>query len=308
MAVTADDHAVVLRLADGSTVGITHLGKGRDDFVRELRAARAAARRVALLQWAGSSPLDAFPAFAGDEPVTVNLFAEGLTVESDDGVPAFAPFPLVDDVVRQGYEFTVALRGGLDPIRFGRLGKRTDEFVADLAKARSALAAATVAGYAASQPPVSGLDAPDGWAVDRSRAGSAWPALRAAVAGHHRAAEVDTLERLAGDRLRLGLRVGGRERMPFALAPVGDRVAVEGTDTDSRATFVFATGDVDRLNAVLLLTNFRREAIALPDEELGRWSLAVRSLEVVRWARSALVARVVHDAGWEEKVTAALRG
>ncbi len=91
------------------------------------------------------------------------------------------------------------------------------------------------------------------------------------------------------------------------LAPVGSRIAVEGTaDDEARATFVFRTDDVERLNVALLLTSFRREAISLPADQLGRWALAVRTLDVVRWARESLVARVIHDETWADKVRAAL--
>jgi hypothetical protein len=124
---------------------------------------------------------------------------------------------------------------------------------------------------------------------------------------------VEALERLAGDRLRLGIKASvSGESMPFALAPVGTRVAVEGTDTQSRATYVFDVGAgeeaVDRLNVVLLLISFRREAIYLPEAELGRWAVAVRVLEIVRWARGALAGRVVHDAQWEANLRGALSG
>ena len=81
--------------------------------------------------------------------------------------------------------------------------------------------------------------------------------------------------------------------MPFLLAPVGDLVAVEATDADDRATYIFRTDDVERLNAVLVLTTFRREVYSLADDELGRWATAVRVLEPVRWMRGALAAR-----GW----------
>jgi hypothetical protein len=94
--------------------------------------------------------------------------------------------------------------------------------------------------------------------------------------------------------------------LPFVLAPVGDLLAVEATDTDDRATYIFRTDDVERLNAVLVLTTFRREVYSLPDDQLGRWATAVRVLEPVRWLRGALAARVVHDDSWADKVRAAL--
>jgi hypothetical protein len=133
------------------------------------------------------------------------------------------------------------------------------------------------------------------------------------VAGRRRSGDrseqLDVLEQLAGDRLRLGIKASvDASAFPFALAPVNGKVAVEGTGEESRATFVFATDDVDRMNAVLLLTSFRREAISFPEDQLGRWALAVRTLDVVKWARAALVARVVHDDTWSAKVAAALGG
>jgi hypothetical protein len=64
--------------------------------------------------------------------------------------------------------------------------------------------------------------------------------------------------------------------------------------------------DVDRLNAALVVTAFRREALFLPDDRLGRWAVAVRTNEVVQWARGALAARTIHDDAWQANVTAAL--
>jgi hypothetical protein len=118
---------------------------------------------------------------------------------------------------------------------------------------------------------------------------------------------VETLEQLATE-LRAGIKMqSSGASMPFVLASRNGNVAVEGTEGgDARATFVFRSADIDQLNAALLLMSFRREAISLPDEQLGRWALAVRRLEVVRWARAALVARVVHDDSWTDRVTAAL--
>ena len=131
--------------------------------------------------------------------------------------------------------------------------------------------------------------------------------MRAAVEVGSAADEAEVLAGLAGDRLRVGIWTdGGRTSMPFLLAPVGDLVAVEATDADDRATYIFRIDDVERLNAVLVLTTFRREVYSLPDDELGRWATAVRVLEPVRWMRGALAARVVHDDSWPDKVRAAL--
>ena len=136
--------------------------------------------------------------------------------------------------------------------------------------------------------------------------GDGWAVSGQAVSGG-RAEEVALLSELAGDRLRAGIWTdGGRTSMPFVLAPVGDLVAVEATDADDRATYIFRVDDVDRLNAVLVLTTFRREVYSLPDAELGKWATAVRVLEPVRWLRSALAGRVIHDDSWPDKIRAAL--
>ena len=80
------------------------------------------------------------------------------------------------------------------------------------------------------------------------------------------------------------------------LAPVGDCVVVEATDGDDRATFVFRTHDVARLNAVLLLTAFRREALFLPDDQLGRWAIAARLWPAVREARAFILQAIAQGA------------
>ena len=120
------------------------------------------------------------------------------------------------------------------------------------------------------------------------------------------------LRRLAGDDgVRCGMWTeGGTTSLPFVLVRVGEgpsaRVVVEAVDADDRATFVYATDDADRLNAALVLSAFRREVFALPDDALGRWAVAVRVLPHVRWARDRLVARVVHDAGWDQRLATSL--
>ena len=94
--------------------------------------------------------------------------------------------------------------------------------------------------------------------------------------------------------------------LSFVLAPVNGSTVVEATDGDDRATFVFAATDTDLLNAVLVLTSFRREALFLPDDQLGRWAVAARTWPAVREARSLLRARIVHDERWAANLDAAL--
>jgi len=306
--VAVDGPRVHVATHDGRACTVSHLAGAFDAFVAELVELRARARRAALLQWTGDAPLVVVDAKRGTERVRVHVFPDAVTVEPLTGVPDMLPLSCVVALARDGYDLALRARG-LPDVHVRHAGSRTDELVERIERARSDLAVRTAAAYAQLSPGLAGLDSPDGWAVDAGAAGSRWPALRAAVAGHRRAHEIDTLERLTGGGLRLGVRCGpGGAVLPFALAPVGDRVAVEATDADDRATFVFATRDLDRLNATLLVTSFRREAISLPHDRLGRWALAVRTLGTVRWARDALVARVVHGPRWADDVAAALRG
>jgi hypothetical protein len=289
-------------------VTLSHLGRRTTEFVDAFAVARRRARRAALLQWTGDAALDEYEVRVGSEPVptVVTLFPDGVLVEPLTGAPTSAPLSLVDGVVRDGHRITLDLRV-LDPVVIGPLGRRTDEFVLGLERARHALAQRTQDAYAELSSALTGFSAPDGWAVGAAEAGPWWGALRAAVAAG-RPEEVEQLAGLAGPDLRLGVKVSASgSAMPFVLAPVGDLVAVEGTEEgEARATFVFRTRDVGHLNAALLLTSFRREAIALPDDALGRWALAARTLEMVRWARTALVARVIHDDSWSATIGSVL--
>ena len=303
--VRVEDWTVLMR-GPGRDLALTQLGRGRDRFLQDLRAARLPARRAAMLQSGAAAMIDAYEAKRGDEPVLVGLHSDGVTVESDAGVPTYLPLSCITAVERDGYTITIRARG-MDPVVVRQMGTRTDEFLADLERARAELSEKTHAAYAELDPALGSLGAPDGWAVTSAEAGALWGPLRAAFGAQDRAAEIEVLAALAGEKLRLGLKASfGGATMPFALVPAAGRVAVEGAGPEARATFVFEAADVDRLNLVLLLTSFRREALYLPEGELGRWSVAVRMLEEVRWARAALRARIVHDAGWEEQVRRAL--
>lgn len=311
--VTVAGARVTLGLADGRRIEISRLAKRFDEFVADLRAARARSRRSALLQWTAEAPIDVYPTVIDGEPGQVVLFDDGITVEPLNGPPHLAPLSLIEHVERDGYTITLHLRG-TDALVLRALGRRTDELLLDLDRARNALAERTAAAYASLGEQLIGYTAPDGWALTAAEAGQYWAPLRAVLAAsagealeEGEANPMDVLADLAGAGLRLGIKEQGHNPLlPFALAPVGDRVAIEGFGEESRATYVFR-GDADWVNVVLLLTSFRREAFYLPDGQLGRWAVAVRTLGVVREARSRLVARIVHDATWAAKLTAALR-
>ena len=303
--VVEGDHRVALHHADGTVTTLTKLGATHDRFMAELRTARRRARYAALTIATGE-PSVSYLSRAADGLVDVHLFPKVLVAEPRSGVPVAIPLPLVSSVDRSGYTITVAAVG-LEPLVISALGAKTDEFVMRLAQARRDLLVATSAAYTAFDAALEGFAAPDGCAVDATGAGQYWPALLERAQAGSRANEVRLLAELAGERLRIGIFTeGGTGTLPFVLAPVGDLVVVEATDGDDRATFVFRTTDLARLNAVLLLTSFRREALFLTDDRLGRWAVAVRTWAVVREARAALVARVVHDDQWEAKVRAVL--
>ncbi|MGH2662009.1 MAG: hypothetical protein ACRDH8_04240 [Actinomycetota bacterium] len=68
---------------------------------------------------------------------------------------------------------------------------------------------------------------------------------------------------------------------------------------------------IARLNRALLQLNFRREPIYLPEEQIqqgpfGRYRVALRKLDHLRWARKAFLGRAVHNSSWPAQVEAAV--
>lgn|GEM_PF-2524737 len=303
--VAEGDHRVRLDLADGTSFTLAKLGTTHDRFMAELRERRRVARFAALTVATGA-PLSSYLSRAADGLVDVHLYAKVLVVEPRLGHPTAAPLPLIERVDRDGYDITISLRG-LPPVHVSALGVKTDEFLRRLAAARQDLQVATSAAYAQYDAALNGLSAPDGWALTAGTAGAHWPALLARATSGSRSAEVQFLAGRAGAQLAVGIFTdGGASTLPFVLAPIGGCVVVEATDGDDRATYVFRADDVDRLNSVLILTGFRREALFLPDDQLGRWAIAARLWPAVREARAALVGRVVHGERWQEQVEAVL--
>lgn len=303
-------HAVELAMYDEPPVTITMLGPRFDTFVAELTKARSRARRAALLQWTGTPEIAAFtqsPASGGDTPVGIHVFADGFTVEPWSGVPELVPFALVSDVIRDGYRI-VFRRRGLGDVTVSRLGPRTDEFLAVVHRCLLDEHDAMAAAFADFDDRLSGFSAPNGWAVAPEQARAFGGALVDAFGAGTRAAEVAQLAGLAAGGMRYGMSLQPSGPMPFLLAVGRTTIAVESVESDeARATYVFATADVDALNRGLIMVSFRREAIHLPTAVLGRWSLAARTLPVVGWMRSALAARVIHDENWADRISAALR-
>lgn len=313
--VVEGDHRVELTLADGSTVALGGLGATHDRFMDELRVARRRARFAALTITTGD-PAVSYLSRASSGAVDVHLYDRVLVCEPRDGSPTVVPYSLIERVRRDGYSITITAVG-LEPLTITALGVKTDEFLERLAAIREASRRSVAEAYSARAESLVGFDAPDGVAVTAARAGRFWPALRDMALAGSRSEAVQQLLDWSGERAAIGLFTGGGDAastsgdaFAFVLAPIagaaGDRIVVEATDGDDRATFVFAGADVERVNAALILTNFRREAIFLPEDQLGRWAVGARTWAIVREMRALLVGRVVHDEHWQERLAGLL--
>jgi len=290
----ADDGIrLVLGVAEGvagspTTVEIGHLGAQRDAVAQQMREARGVARRASLGQ-ANLEVAETFESRGAHGVADITALPHGLIIEPRGALATFVPWGLVADAARDGYRFTLVLRFGSDVVVAG-LGRRSDEFAEVVSRLRSDLRRSA---RAAVQPwNVSDLPWEDGWALTDPGAVDAWLS---------RLDEVESVVlREACDDLRAGIFTeGGKQDLPFMIARCGDsRVLVEGVGDEDRATFVFDSGDVARVNAALLLVSFRRDLLALPEPELGRWAAAIRTQPDVAWLRSVLHARVIHDDRW----------
>jgi hypothetical protein len=291
-------------------VRVSGLGPKTAAFLADLDESRSRARRAALLQWTGTPEVAAFtqaPAGPDDVPVTVHVFDDGLTVEPRNGVPELVPYSLLERVDRDGYALSL-VRRGLPPVTVRRLGPRTDEFLALVERGRASQRRAMADAFGAMDDKLLGFSAPNGWAVTAEQASIYGGALADVFATGDRAEEVGVLSSLVGPDLRYGLALQPEGPMPFLLAVGKSKIAVESAEPDqARATYIFTTTDVGALNTALIMISFRREALYVAEDKLGRWSLAVRTLPVVRWARSVYAARVIHDDAWAAGISAALR-
>ena len=112
----------------------------------------------------------------------------------------------------------------------------------------------------------------------------------------------------ACDELRAGIYTeGGTRSVPFLLGRTSSgRVVVEGVGEEDRATFVFDSDDLGRVNAALLRSSLRRQLLFRSEAELGGAATVGRLDAEVRWLRSVLAARVIHDDAWERKIREAI--
>lgn len=307
--VSVHGHTIELTMYDAPTVTLSMLAARTDAFVAELTSARSQARRAALLQWTGTPEVATFtqaPGSPDHDPVGIHVFADGFTVEPRGGVPELVPYALITDVIRDGYRITFHRRG-LTDVTVCRLGPRTDEFLDVIDRYRSAENAAMAAAFASMDDRLAGLSTPNGWAIPLREARAFGGAIAEAFAAGGRAEELDTLIDLTGAGIRYGISLQPAAPMPFVLATGRAATAVESVGNDeARATYVFATSDADAINRALVMLSFRREAVYLPRDRLGRWTLAARTLPIVAWARSVFATRVIHDENWAATVTKAL--
>lgn len=311
--VTVSGYTIDLGMYPSGLVRLSGLGPKTQAFLTELDLYRSRARRAALLQWTGTPEVGSFtqaPGSPDDVPVGIHVFDDGLTVEPRNGVPDLVPYALLDGVDRDGYTITLRRLGStrLPPVSVRRLGARTDEFLQQVERGRAAQRRAMADAFGAMDDRLLGFSAPNGWALTSEEASIYGGALADTFATGERAEEVAVLSALVGPDLRYGLSLQPEGPMPFLLAVGRNKIAVESAEPDqARATYVFTTTDVAALNTALIMISFRREALYLAEDKLGRWSLAVRTLPVVRWARSVYGARVIHDENWESGISAALR-
>ena len=275
---------------------LSHLGSAKDAFVDQMRHARFLARRSALAQ-PPQGVVAQFHARVGDTTTAVMVMPYGLVTESDGSPAEFIPWGQVDDVQRDGHRFTITLRAA-DPCRIAGLGAMTDEFEIQVARARGE--SASRVRQVASSFGLGDLPWQNGWARGESDAIETW--LRRAPV------EEATLLRSVCTDLRAGLYLEGDQQVSFVLGRSSrDSVIVEGVGEEHRATYVFDTPDLDRVNAALLACSLRREVLYWPLDTLGATRALLRVSAPTQWLRSRLIDRVVHDRAWAENIRSTCR-
>lgn len=260
-----------------SILTVSHLGPDLEDFVREAGEARQRGRRRALAL-GDDEPLRTFTAHVPDD-VAVEVLPLGLLVEPMGSLARFVPWAVVTGIERDGYRFAVTTRVE-DPCSVSGLGARSDEF-------ERVARAAWASGQA------------NGWAEGGSNAVGE-------LAAFERGDEVSAICALASEMRAGHYREGDSVDLRFLLAMAHGRAVLEVANADDRATLVFGTADLDRVNAALLHLCFHRELLTLPARELGQWGAALRTQPLAAWLRGVTAARVVHDQGWGENLRRAL--
>lgn len=252
------------------SVVVDRLGAAYDACLDEIIRCRAEARQSILGRGATAPDASFISRPSADTVVDVRILPSGLVVEPRDGTPGrFLPWGLVSDIRREGHRYVISTRG-VESLTVGGLGPRTDDFGIRAQAAREATAA------------------DDGWGT---------PHVGAVPAG------VEALIAEAADARDIRWRSGGEERS-YLLVRRGERTILEPLDVEDHATFVFGSGDMDRVNAALLLIGFSRDVLWNDESTLGALATMLRTSPEARWLRGGLVERIVHDDRWSQRIQA----
>jgi hypothetical protein len=116
---------VLVRIADGSALELSRLGRMRTQLLGELRDARAG---VAAAESGALGDPVRFSGTVAASPVDLHLFEDALLVMAGGYAKRIA-FSFVADVRARDYTITIEVTGQ-DALAISRLGRRTDEFAA----------------------------------------------------------------------------------------------------------------------------------------------------------------------------------
>jgi hypothetical protein len=321
-ALRAADYRIELDLWPSGCLVLTQLGRRFDAFAAELRRSRNQARVAALLAHGVAMP-EVYAGALLDGPTAraaeFQVYDTHVTAVPEDGDPFQVPLGTLTGVMVSDDPPSVVLDAGEARTVAGQLGRQRDAFGDAVLKRREAqarlLAELTgMPGFA------------DGLALPKSRV-NGFDALLARVTAPERTECAATLLAAAkGGEPRLGFvqlldpdadAVAPETPLPenwasFLLVPVGALVALEILAGPSAATYVFA-GDADATSRDLQALHLRRGPLALTGKQAvvtpaNPYRLALRRLEPLQRLRAATRARVIHDDGWAESLSAALAG
>jgi hypothetical protein len=328
------DDDYTLRLTDyrGRRYDLSMLGKAYGQIAADVRKRRDELLGRQLLL-TGVDEQDRYPArqLGGGEPVPVELrlFDDLLVVVPERGTMWGLPYSFVEDVSWDADLYQVHVRDdeGADHV-FGRLAKRSEEFVGELQRLLDAATARSqqlVTKLIPGPPPELGRLMRDGRAVKQRDVDALdralWPKLEAAVVGEALREPYEQLKAQSPPgEVAVGVKqVGGAsgvEERPLLwfFAPLATRaIAHEVTSEEGHATYVYR-GDpstIPRLNRALLSLNFRREPIyaseaQIQSGEFEQYRVALRTLDYLRETREAFLGRAIHNATWRAQLDEAL--
>jgi hypothetical protein len=115
-------YAVAVTLDDGHVIELSRMGVMRTQLLAELRDARAS---MAAADAGAVGRAEAFPGWADDSAVEVNVHEDALLVIADGWIRRLG-FSFVEGATVQNYAVEIALTGGASMV-ISRLGRRTGE-------------------------------------------------------------------------------------------------------------------------------------------------------------------------------------